>query len=465
LDRTHDLIAAPPIPALAEAFSAAGHALYLVGGPVRDLLLGRRSTDLDFTTDARPDDLKRLLRQAGADHIFAIGEKFGTIGGIFEDGDDALTVEITTYRSEEYAPGSRKPKVAFGDSLEGDLSRRDFTINAIALDVRTGELVDPFGGQADLADRRIRTVGVAEDRFAEDPLRLLRGVRLAAQLAFEIDGATKRAISSCAPSLATISRERVAQEMAKILTSRLAGLGLRLLTDLGLMAHIIPEVLAMRGMHQDASYHHKDVYEHTLQVVDQSPPRLLVRWAALLHDIAKPRTRTIDDGIVHFFGHDHLGEKMSRMILQGLKLDRDSIERVGRLVAMHQRANAYEEDWTDGAVRRFIREADDVLEDLLDLSAADVTSKRQDRQRAADARVSALRARIEAIRAEEDVERLSSPLDGNELMALFNRPPGPWIKPVKDRLLAAVLDGALAPDDKDGATRLAREVMAEQIGA
>jgi poly(A) polymerase len=287
----------------------------------------------------------------------------------------------------------------------------------------------------------------------------MRGVRLAVQLAFEIEPVTKRAIATCADSLATISRERIAQEMAKILTSRLAGLGIRLLSDLGLMQHIVPEVLAMRGMHQDASYHHKDVFEHTVQVVDQTPPRLVARWAALLHDIAKPRTRTVDDGVVHFYGHDHLGERMSRQILQQLRLDRETIEQVGKLVAMHQRANAYEDDWTDGAVRRFIREAGDVLEDLLDLSAADVTSRRQERIRAAGARVSALRERIERIRAEEEVEKLASPLDGNELMALFGRAPGPWIKPVKDRLLAAVLDGELAPDDKEGATRLAREVM------
>jgi poly(A) polymerase len=456
MNRVDRLISSAPIPALSEAFAGAGHSLFLVGGPVRDLLLGRGSTDLDFTTDARPTQVKQLLRQAGADHIFAIGEKFGTIGGVFGDH----VVEITTYRSEEYESGSRKPKVEFGDSLDGDLSRRDFTINAIALDVRTGDRVDPFGGRADLDARQVRAVGVPEDRFADDPLRLMRGVRLAVQLAFEIEPATKRAIASCADQLATISRERIAQEMAKILTSPLAGLGLRLLTDLGLMRHIVPDVLAMRGMRQDASYHHKDVFEHTAQVVDQTPPRLVVRWAALLHDVAKPRTRTVDaDGNVHFYGHDYLGEQMSRKILKSLRLDRETIERVGKLVAMHQRANAYEDDWTDGAVRRFIREAGDILDDLLDLSAADVTSRRLDRRRAAGARVSALRERIERLRAEEEVEKLSSPLDGNELMALFGRPPGPWIKPIKDRLLAAVLDGELAPDDKDGATRLAREVV------
>jgi poly(A) polymerase len=457
MNRIDDLLATAPIPALAGAFSAAGRSLYLVGGPVRDLLLGRRSSDLDFTTDAHPTEVKQLLRRAGADHIFAIGEKFGTIGGIFEDE----VVEITTYRSEEYEPGSRKPKVEFGSSLEGDLSRRDFTVNAIALEIPSGRIVDPFDGQADLKARLIRAVGVAEDRFADDPLRLLRAVRLAAQLAFEIDPSTRRAIAACAESLATISRERVAQEMAKLLTSRLAGLGIRLLSDLGLMQQIVPEVLTMRGMLQDATYHHKDVFDHTVQVVDQSPPRLVVRWAALLHDIAKPRTRSIDDGVVHFFGHEHLGEKMARSILLNLKLDRDTIEQVARLVAMHQRANAYEDDWTDGAVRRFIREAGEILEDLLDLSAADVTSRRQERRQAAGARVSALRTRIEQIRAEEEVEKLASPLDGNELMTLFARPPGPWIKPIKDGLLSAVLDGQLGPNDKEGATRMARELMAE----
>ena len=455
MHRFDKLIATSPVPALAEAFSDAGASLFLVGGPVRDLLLGRRSTDLDFTTDARPPRVKLLLRRAGADHIFAVGEKFGTIGGVF--GDEV--VEITTYRSEEYQPGSRKPKVEFGDSLEGDLSRRDFTVNAIALNVASGDLVDPFGGRAALDRRLIKAVGVAEDRFADDPLRLMRGVRLAVQLAFEIEPDTRQAIVTCAESLATISRERVAQEMAKILTCRLAGLGVRQLADLGLMQHIIPDVLAMRGMTQDASYHHKDVFDHTVQVIDQTPARLVVRWAALLHDIAKPRTRTIDNGVVHFYGHDALGDQMSRKILRGLRVDRQTIEQVGKLVALHQRANSYEDDWTDGAVRRLIREAGDVLEDLLDLSSADVTSRRQERRRAASVRVSALRQRIERIRAEQAVETLASPLDGNELMSLFGRAPGPWIKPVKDRLLAAVLDGELAPDDKEGAARLAREIV------
>jgi poly(A) polymerase len=456
MDSVDSLIKTPPVPVLAVTFARAGQSLYVVGGPVRDALLGRPTHDIDFTTSARPDAIKTLLRRAGARDIFTIGEKFGTIGGTF----GGIVVEITTYRAEEYEPGSRKPKVEFGDSLEGDLSRRDFTINAMAVDTTTGRLVDPFGGREDLARHEIRAVGVAEDRFAEDPLRLLRAVRLAAQLGFEIEPDTRRAIVKAAGALATMSRERVAQEMAKILTSDRAGSGVRALCDLGLMAQIIPAVLELRGMRQEASYHHKDVFEHTLQVVDQTAPDLTLRWAALLHDIAKPRTRSIENGQVHFFGHEHVGEKMAQRILKDLRLDRDTIERVGRLVGMHQRANAYEDDWTDGGVRRFIREAGDILDDLLALSAADVTSRRPEKIRAGAARVEALRLRIDRLKAEEEVEKLSSPLDGVELMALFGRGPGPWIKPIKERLLAAVLDGELAPDDKAGAEVLARSVLA-----
>jgi len=456
MDAVDLLVTTPPIPALAATFKGTGQSLYVVGGPVRDAFLGRLNHDLDFTTDARPPRIKTLLRKAGADHIFSIGEKFGTIGGVFGE----TVVEITTYRSEEYEPGSRKPKVEFGHSLEGDLSRRDFTTNAIALDASTREVVDPFGGRDDIRRRCIRAVGVPEDRFAEDPLRLLRGVRLSAQLGFEIDPDTRSAIATCADSLSTISHERIAQEMAKILTSGRAGTGIRALCDLGLMQHIVPEVLQLRGMHQDIAYHHKDVFEHTIQVVDQIRPDLVLRWAALLHDIAKPRTRSVDNGQVHFFGHEHVGEKMTHRILRQLRLDRQTIERVAKLVALHQRANSYDDDWADGAVRRFIREAGDARDDLIELSAADVTSRRPEKIQAAADRVDALKARIAQIRADEEVERLSSPLDGNELMALFERGPGPWIKPVKDRLLAAVLDGELAPDDKAGAEALAREVMA-----
>ncbi len=444
----------PVVGQLAEAFRARRWSLYVVGGSVRDWLRGRPTADLDFTTNARPDEVKRLVRRAGADSLYTVGEKFGTIGAVFGQ----TIVEITTYRSEQYEAGSRKPDVEFGDSLLGDLSRRDFTINAMAKDAATGEIVDPFDGRADLDAKILRAVGDPAERFAEDPLRLLRAIRFAVQLAFQIEPRTRRAIAEQADALAQISRERIVQEMNKILVSRLAGLGIRVLCELGLMRHIVPEVLTMRGMAQDR-YHHKDVFEHTLQVIDRAPSTVTVRWAALLHDIAKPRTRRVENGEVHFFGHERIGAQMARTILTDLRLDRQTIEKVSLLVEMHQRANSYEPDWTAGAVRRFMREAGDSIDDLLALSDADVTTRRPEKQRAAAERVRALQQRVATIRAQEDVAKIASPLDGNELMALFGRPPGPWIKPIKERLLAAVLDGELAADDKEGAAELARELI------
>jgi poly(A) polymerase len=441
---------------LVEAFSAAGYQLYLVGGTVRDLLLGRPSTDFDLATDAPPAGVKRLLHAAGAEHVWTVGERFGTIGARLE----GATFEITTFRSEEYAPRSRKPAVRFGTSLEGDLARRDFTINAIAQDPRTGALIDPFGGARDLAARLIRAVGNPDERFTEDPLRLLRAVRFVAQLDFRLAPDTAAAIARHADRLADISRERIAQEMNKLLVAPRAGYGIRLLCDLGLMRHIVPELLAMRGMRQDI-YRYKDVFEHTLHVVDNVEPELVLRWAALLHDIGKPRTISQVNGETHFFGHEVVGEGMARRILRRLRYDRELIERVARLVAMHQRINSYDGEWTDGAVRRFMREAGEALEDLFKLSRADLTTRREDKRRAALARLDELRARCEAIRAQEDVAKIRSPLDGHDLMALFGRGPGPWIRPIKEHLLNLVLEGKLAQDDRATAERIARELVAQ----
>lgn len=449
----------PLVRRLGHTFSARGRQLYLVGGGVRDLLAGRQVVDLDFATDALPDETKELVRQAGADHVYAVGERFGTIAALF----GTRTVEITTYRGEKYEPGLRKPEVQFGRTLMEDLSRRDFTINAMAIGALTGELVDPFGGQKDLRMGVVRAVGVPEERFAEDPLRLMRAVRFAAQLGFRIDPHTAEAIRRTASSLQHISRERIAQEMNKILLSPAPDRGLRLLVDLSLMQYIIPEVMEMRGMRQE-SVHYKDVLEHTLMVVRRVPPQLELRWAALLHDIAKPRTFSILDSEVHFYGHERLGEQMARRILLGLRYDRHTVDVVSKLVGMHLRANSYEDDWTDGAVRRFMREAGDQLENLLALSRADVTSRRPEKVRAALRRVARLESRCAALRAQEDVAKLSSPLDGNELMAMFGRGPGPWIRVIKDRLLAMVLDGTLAQDDKETASKIAREIMAEMEG-
>jgi poly(A) polymerase len=452
------------VEALGRVFGRQNHQLYLVGGPVRDLLLGRPIADLDFTTSAQPELVKRLAREAGSESIFAVGEKFGTIGALFPaiDGAEPMKVEITTYRSETYAPYSRKPSVEFGHSLEGDLGRRDFTINAMALDaLRPDVLVDPFEGQEDLRRRLIRAVGRADERFAEDPLRLLRAVRFSAQLDFHLDPETASALCRQAGELAWIPKERVQPELSRILLSAHAAEGLQKLCDLGLMEQLVPELLAMRGMHEDV-YRHKDVFEHTLRVVENVPPDETLRWAALLHDVAKPRTRSVEHGEVHFHRHELVGRAMARNILDRLKYPRQLVEDVARLVELHLRPNSYEPDWTDGAVRRLMREAGDCLPRLLLLSRADVTSRRVERRQAADRRVNLLETRCAELQAQANVAALTSPLDGLELMAMFDRGPGPWIKPIKDHLTELVIDGELAPDDKERAAEIARALAAPQ---
>jgi poly(A) polymerase len=445
---------------LAEEFSRDNNAeLFLVGGLVRDLLLGAPlGHDLDFATSATPPQTERALKAADG-KVFRIGEKFGTIGGVFDD----LQVEVTTYRAEAYQPGSRKPEVAFGRSLLDDLARRDFTINAIALDPRSGAIHDPFGGQDDLRNGTIRAVGTPGERFNEDPLRLLRAVRFASRLGFQIEPDTASAIHAAAPALATISRERVRDELEKLLLGPAPSRGIRLLCDLNLADFSLPDVPKLRGMHQDTDQgRHKDVFSHTLQVLDRTPPRLALRWAALQHDIAKPATKHVENGKVTFHGHDHKGERMARRTMTELHQPSDLVDRVGRLVGLHLRANAYEGEWTDSAVRRFVREVgDDLIEDLLALSRADVTTGRVERRTAIARSVAELERRIQALRAQEDIANLSSPLDGLDLMQLFERGPGPWIKPIKDHLTELVIEGDLAQDDKDTAIPIARRLYDE----
>ncbi len=464
---------------LATIFRAHGKQLYMVGGTVRDLLLQRQTTlDADLTTDATPQEIKRLAAETHPSAMVLIGEQFGTVqlryrrqtqavepaeagapNGMYEGAPTEDVIEITTFRTERYNPDSRKPEVGFGTVLEEDLLRRDFTTNAMARDPLTGAIIDPYGGRADLEAHLLRAVGnEPEKRFDEDPLRMLRAVRFAAQLDFTIEQHTAEAIVKQAQTLEKISRERIRDEMNKILLSPRPTLGLRLMVDLGLMQWVIPEMLELRGVSQRPA-HSKDVYVHTLQVVENTPPRLVTRWAGLLHDIAKPRTRTVEDGKVHFFGHEDVGAYMARDILRRLKFDRDHIEQVSHLVRMHMRSNAYTSEWTDGAVRRLMLEMGEHLPDLLDLSQADITSYRPERVSRAVARVQELRARVAYLKEEAERVPLKSPLDGVELMELFGRGPGPWLKPMKEHLLGLVIDGNLAPDDKAGAAKEARAFM------
>ena len=444
---------------LAEAFRAQHKQLYMVGGTVRDVLLHReQSNDADLATDARSEEIKRLVAPTRPSAVVLVGERFGTVR-LHYGGD---IIEITTFRTERYNPESRKPEVCFGTRLEDDLLRRDFTINALARDPLNGDIIDLFGGRHDLEAHILRAVGNEPDkRFDEDPLRLLRAVRFASQLDFTIEPETRRSILRQAAKLQKISRERIRDEMNKLLISPHPAKGLDLLVELGLMEWIIPEVVELRGVSQQQtrSVSSKDVYAHVLRVVERSSPRLATRWSALLHDIAKPRTKSVEENKIHFFGHEDVGAYMARDILKRLHFDRDFIENVSRIVRLHMRANAYTSDWTDGAVRRLMLDSGEVLPDLLDLSRADITSYRADKISRAAARVAELEERCQRLKEEAERVPLKSPLDGNELMALFGRSPGPWLRPLKDHLLGLVIDGVLSPDDKEGAARIARDFL------
>jgi poly(A) polymerase len=440
-----------------------GYKLYLVGGSVRDQLMGRQTHDFDLTTDAPVSVIRAMLEASGPDSIYALGEKFGTISAIVGDA----TVEITTFRAQDEGNSellitnseSSNPKSKVQNpKLLADLAHRDFTINAIARDLNTGELHDPFEGQLHIKQQLIQAVGDPEERFLEDPLRMLRAVRLAVELDFFIERETKKAIRRLAHLLQNVSWERIGDELDRILLSPMPSEGINGLDTLGLLPYTIPELLEMHEMER-GPYHYKEVYPHTMKVLDRTPPDLILRWAALLHDIAKPATYSVVDGEVHFFGHDKLGAKMARGILTRLRRPAEVVEPVVQLVSEHLRIGVYDETWTDGAVRRFMRETALITERLFVLSRADITSQRAQRVAAALARVDALYQRCEEIRAQEDVEKLHSPLDGHDLMRIFGGQPGRWIGQIKDYLLGLVLDGVLSQDDKEEGERLAREYV------
>lgn len=469
---------------LARMFRAEKYELYVVGGTVRDLLMGRDApSDTDLATNARPDTIKRLVAPLRPLAMVTVGEQFGTVRLHFPSESEITAdsapehgpvpaalvsahepgvevIEITTYRSDQYDEASRKPVVTFGDNLEGDLLRRDFTINAMARDPIGGTIIDPYGGREDLERGLIRAVGDdPERRFDEDPLRMLRAARFAAQFSFAIEPATAMAMRVRADTLAKISRERIRDEFTKLLLTPSPSTGIRILVDLDLMPHIVPEALELRGISQKPA-HSKDVYEHVLRVVERTPARPAVRWAGLLHDIAKPRTKSVEDGKVHFFGHEDVGAGMSRDILKRLRFDRPFIDYVSSLVRLHMRANAYLPDWTDGAVRRLMLDAGPSFRDLLDLSRADITSYRPEKISRAVARINELEARAQRLREEAERTPLKSPLDGNDLMRIFERGPGAWLRPVKDYLLELVIDGKLAPDDREAAEAEAKAFVA-----
>ena len=423
--------------------------------------------DLDFTTSAAPPKTRALLESVGATSVYLVGERFGTIGAIFGDGPHRLHVEVTTYRRETYPNENRFPDVAFDATLIDDLARRDFTMNAIAIDASAGEIIDPWDGEADIAQSLVRAVGDPDERFAEDPLRLLRAARFVSQLGFRLDWQTELAMAHQASSLARISQERILAELTLLLLGEYVDHGLDALRRTKLLQVALPEVDPLVA-EADASLtsrlgREKDLWDHTIQVVRQAPPRAPVRWAALLHDAGKPLTRSVGlDGEVHFFGHERVGAELADRALGRLNAERALRNSVRTLVAFHGRPASYDPSWTDSAVRRLALDTGDAWDDLLDLAAADVTSGREQKRMAASRRVTGLRARFSDLQEQFELARLESPLDGNDLMRIFDRPPGPWIKAVKNHLRELVIDGELSPGDQDGASRIARTLLVQE---
>jgi poly(A) polymerase len=435
----------PVVTDLGELFAAAGHELALVGGPVRDVFLGGRPSDLDLTTDALPERVLEIVK-AWADKTWTVGIEFGTIG--LRKRDDIF--EITTYRSEAYDRGSRKPEVRYGKSLVADLVRRDFTINAMAARLPSFELVDPSGGLAALRERVIMTPGRPEDSFSDDPLRILRAARFAARLGFTVDDRVQAAMGEMAGRLSIVSAERITDELTKLMLTKDPAAGLDLLVTTGVAALVLPELPELR-MEADEHHRHKDVYSHSLtvlrQAIDLEPryglgPDLVLRLAAILHDVGKPATRSLlPGGKVAFHHHEAVGAKMARKRLTELRFPKEVISDVSRLVGLHLRFHGYGDgEWTDSAVRRYVRDAGPLLTRLHALTRADCTTRNARKAARLAAAYDALEARIEVLREQEELDSIRPELDGDDIMRILGIKPGPLVGKAWNYLLEVRLE-------------------------
>jgi poly(A) polymerase len=445
---------APAATSLATAFKAAGFKLALVGGPVRDAILGRLGNDLDFTTNARPKESEKILNK-WADSVWDIGAAFGTVAG--KKGE--ITVEITTYRSENYEKDSRKPSVEFGENIEGDLSRRDFTINAMALELTTDEptFIDLFNGVEDLQNKIIKTPGKPSDSFTDDPLRMMRAARFMSQLNFTIDESVLVSIKEMAHRLSIISSERIRDEFIKIIMSDNPRLGITLLVECGLADIFLPEIPKLK-LEIDEHHHHKDVYEHSLTVLEQAialearlgGANLTLRLAALLHDIGKPKTKAlIAGGGVSFHHHEVVGAKMTKERLRTLRFDNHIVKDVGQLVFLHLRFHGYGSgEWTDSAVRRYVRDAGELLDHLHLLTRADCTTRNQKKAQLLENTYDQLEQRIKELMQQEELNKIRPDLSGEQIMQILNIKPSPTVGKAYDFLLELRLENGPIGEDK-----------------
>lgn len=422
-------------------FSQAGKSIYLVGGSVRDLLMKKPLNDYDFATSATPPEIIRILRNSKI-KTYPVGINFGTVGAFI----DKVELHITTFRKKEIYRGfSRKPDVDFGINIMEDLARRDFTINTMAV-ASNSEIIDPFKGREDLEQKLIRTPKNPDTAFVDDSLRILRALRFQSQLGFEIEGKTRASLRKNAYRLLNLSSERIRDEMTKLLLGNHVEVALENLMKEEIINYFLPELVPLKNLHEDSQLHHKDVWMHTVKVVKNCPLDEKIRWTALLHDIAKPYVRTVDEKNVHFYRHEDLGAKMAWGILTRLRFSNQDRKHICFLISKHMRANLYTSLWTDTAVRRFAAKMGDKLSDVLSISKADITSYKKERVAKKLKELSELEGRCEKLHSAKESK---FPITGDELMDKFNLSPSPLIGKIKNKILEAITNEELPEDNKN----------------
>ena len=439
----------PFLKEVSAAYIKEGFEIYLVGGAVRDGILGVKTTDFDFATNASTEESLTILKKKGH-KTTEIGKAYGTV----ETNIEKCSIHVTTYREDTYTTESRKPEIKNTKSLEKDLSRRDFTLNSIAYDIAKNEIIDPYGGLKDLSEGKIKTPSSPEISFSDDPLRMVRACRFISTHGFTPSTEVFDAISKNLERIAIVSEERIRDELTKLLIGKNPSIGIRALLESGLSKLIMPELNELK-MEVDPNHHHKDVYEHTLVVLDRVSPTIVSRMSALLHDIGKPKTKGIENGKVHFRHHEVVGAKMTKKIMKRFKYDKETINKVALLVENHLRPHTFKMGWTDSAVRRYIIDSDGLTEELNELVRADITTKNKEKEAEINKYLDEMEKRIEEVKEKEELSKLRPPITGNEIMDMFDLEPGPIVGKIMDALYEQrINDGEVS---KDEAIKLAKE--------